>query len=54
MARWPRRSRGDSQAGPAERDCYASYVNEVFLTALEARGGGLVFQFSFGAEPLAI
>ena len=24
------------QAGPAERDCYASYVNEVFLTALEA------------------
>ena len=24
------------QAGPAERDCYASYVNEAFLTALEA------------------
>lgn len=40
------------QAGAAERDCYASYVNEVFLTALEARAGGLVFQFSFGAEPL--
>ncbi len=40
------------QAGPAERDCYASYVNEVFLTALEARGGKLMFQFSFGAEPL--
>jgi glucuronate isomerase len=40
------------QAGPAERDCYASYVNEVFLTALEARASELVFQFSFGAEPL--
>ena len=26
-----------SQAGPAERDCYASYVNELFLTMLEAR-----------------
>ena len=41
-----------SQAGPAERDCYASYVNELFLTMLEARGEQLVFQFSFGAEPL--
>jgi len=40
------------RAGPAERDCYASYVNEAFLTALEARAGKLVFQFSFGAEPL--
>jgi hypothetical protein len=40
------------RAGPAERDCYASYVNEAFLSALEARSGGLVFQFSFGAEPL--
>jgi len=40
------------QAGPAERDCYASYVNEAFLTALEARAGQIVFQFSFGAEPL--
>jgi hypothetical protein len=41
-----------SHAGPAERDCYASYVNELFLTKLEARGEKLVFQFSFGAEPL--
>jgi hypothetical protein len=41
-----------SHAGPAERDCYASYVNEVFLTALEAHAEKLVFQFSFGAEPL--
>jgi hypothetical protein len=41
-----------SQAGPAERDCYASYVNEAFLTALAARADEIVFQFSFGAEPL--
>jgi glucuronate isomerase len=41
-----------SQAGPAERDCYASYVNEAFLTALEKRADEIVFQFSFGAEPL--
>ena len=41
------------QAGPAERDCYASYVNEVVPDGmLEARGEPLVFQFSFGAEPL--
>ena len=40
------------RAGPQERDVYASYVNEVFLTALENRGQGIVFQFSFGAEPL--
>ncbi len=40
------------KAGPAERDCYASYVNELFLTMLEARGEQIVFQFSLGAEPL--
>ena len=40
------------QAGLNERDTYASYVNEAFLTALENRGEKLVFQFSFGAEPL--
>ena len=39
-------------AGPAERDIYASYINEAFLTRLEQEGRGLVFQFSFGAEPL--
>ena len=39
-------------AGHDERDCYASYVNEAFLTALEAHGEEIVFQFSFGAEPL--
>ncbi len=39
-------------AGPAERDTYASYVHERFLTELEKRGEELVFQFSLGAEPL--
>jgi hypothetical protein len=41
-----------SRAGPAERDIYASYVNEIFLSALEKHGREIVFQFSFGAEPL--
>jgi len=40
------------QAGPDERDCYASYVNEAFLSALESQNQPIVFQFSFGAEPL--
>jgi hypothetical protein len=39
-------------AGPMERDIYASYVNELFLTRLEARPERIVFQFSLGAEPL--
>jgi glucuronate isomerase len=39
------------RAGPGERDLYASYINEAFLTALEKRRG-IVFQFSFAAEPL--
>jgi glucuronate isomerase len=39
-------------AGEAERDIYASYINEAFLTALEKHGHEIVFQFSFGAEPL--
>jgi hypothetical protein len=41
-----------AQAGPAERDIYASYINEAFLTQLEQHGDRIVFQFSFGAEPL--
>lgn len=41
-----------SQAGPTERDIYASYINEIFLTELEKRGNQIVYQFSFGAEPL--
>jgi glucuronate isomerase len=40
------------QAGPAERDIYASYINEAFLSALERHADSIVFQFSFGAEPL--
>lgn len=40
------------RAGPAERDIYASYINEVFLTALQQRPEPIVFQFSMGAEPL--
>jgi glucuronate isomerase len=39
-------------AGVPERDIYASYINEAFLSALELRGREIVFQFSFGAEPL--
>jgi glucuronate isomerase len=41
-----------SHAGPAERDIYASYINEKFLTQLEQHAEAIVFQFSFGAEPL--
>jgi hypothetical protein len=40
------------RAGPADRDIYASYINEAFLTALENHAHQIVFQFSFGAEPL--
>lgn len=39
-------------AGPAERDIYASYINEAYLTALEPHADRIVFQFSLGAEPL--
>jgi hypothetical protein len=39
-------------AGPRERDIYAAYINEAFLSELESRGGEIVFQFSIGAEPL--
>jgi hypothetical protein len=41
-----------SVAGPAERDTYAAYVNEVFLSQLEKHGHEIVFQFSLAAEPL--
>jgi glucuronate isomerase len=41
-----------AEAGPSERDIYASYINEVFLTALEEHAHEIVFQFSLGAEPL--
>ena len=40
-------------AGSAERDVYASYINEAFLAAMEDKvADKIVFQFSFGAEPL--
>jgi hypothetical protein len=41
-----------NRAGPADRDIYASYINEAFLTGLEKHGEEIVFQFSLGAEPL--
>src|SRR5262249_48368437 len=40
------------KAGLVERDVYASYVNEIFLSRLEQSANPVVFQFSFGAEPL--
>jgi len=40
------------QATPADRDVYASYILEAFLTELERHSEEIVYQFSFGAEPL--
>lgn len=39
-------------AGAVERDVYAAYVHEHFLTALEKHAEKIVFHFSLGAEPL--
>jgi hypothetical protein len=39
-------------ASREERDTYASYVNEALLTALGRLDRRVVYQFSFGAEPL--
>ena len=50
--KWRPPCRGAAQAGPAERDIYASYINEAFLTALEKHAEQIVFQFSLGAEPM--
>jgi len=41
-----------ASAGPAERDIYAAYICEAYLTELEKHGDEIVFQFSIGAEPL--
>lgn len=41
-----------AQAGLPERDIYAAYIGEAFLSALEKRGDEILFQFSLGAEPL--
>ena len=35
-----------------QRDVYASYILEAFLSELEQHGHEIVYQFSFGAEPL--
>jgi glucuronate isomerase len=40
------------RAGPVERDIYAAYIGEVFLSALEKNGKDILFQFTLGAEPL--
>ncbi len=39
-------------AGPIERDVYASYILEAFLSELEKHADNLVYHFSIGAEPL--
>ncbi len=41
-----------AHAGERERDIYASFVFLAFLKAFEKKCKGLMFQFSFGAEPL--
>ena len=41
-----------AQAGIRERDIYAAYINEAFLTELEKIGDKIVYQFALGAEPL--
>jgi hypothetical protein len=43
-------NRGHATA--AERDVYASYINELLLTGLESHGDSIVYQFALGAEPL--
>lgn len=40
------------QASTADRDVYASFILEAFLTELEKHGSEIVYQFSIGAEPL--
>jgi hypothetical protein len=41
-----------AHAGRLERDLYAAYIGDAFLTALEKRAEEILFQFSLGAEPL--
>jgi hypothetical protein len=41
-----------AQAGEVERSIYAAGVNERYLSALERQAPHVVFQFSYGAEPL--
>lgn len=44
--------RNRKNAGELERNIYASYINEIFLSELEKYGDRIMFQFSFAAEPL--
>jgi glucuronate isomerase len=44
--------RNRKNAGEHERNIYASYINEIFLSELEKHGDTIMFQFSFAAEPL--
>ena len=39
-------------AGPIEQEIYSNFLLELFLTELENHPNQIVFQFSFGAEPL--
>lgn len=41
-----------AHAGPEERDIYANYINEAFLSGLAKMSKTPLFQFSLGAEPL--
>lgn len=41
-----------ASASSDERDIYASYIQEAFLSELEDRKPQIVYQFSLGAEPL--
>ena len=41
-----------NNAGPIERDTYASYLFESLLLELEKEHSDIIFQFSFGTEPL--
>ena len=41
-----------ANAGPKERDIYASYILDAYLTKLEHLDNPIVFQFSTAAEPL--
>jgi hypothetical protein len=41
-----------NNAGPVERDTYASYLFENLLLELEKEHSDIAFQFSLGAEPL--
>jgi len=41
-----------NNAGPVERDTYASYLFESLLLELKKEHSDIVFQFSLDAEPL--